>query len=129
MHDLGIGEIPPNNSISHSRPVQASSLHFWNAPPIGTFKLNVDGVAKGNPGPARYCGVIINSKGGILSLFWGSLGTNTNNMAELVGLINDLNWAKKTGKTPLVVEGDSQIIINIAHRLQAGSLTTQVSKN
>ena len=28
-----------------------------------------------------------------------------------------------------MVEGDSQIIINIACRLQAGSVTTQVSKN
>ena len=28
-----------------------------------------------------------------------------------------------------MLEGDSRIIINIARRLQAGSLTTQVSKN
>ena len=52
-----------------------------------------------------------------------------NNMAELEGLINGLIWAKQMGKIPLVVEGDSKIIINIACRLQAGSLTSQVSKN
>ena len=50
-------------------------------------------------------------------------------MAELEGLINVLIWAKQTGKLPLVVEGDSQIIINMDRKLQAGSLTTQVSKN
>ena len=50
-------------------------------------------------------------------------------MAELEGLINGLIWAKETGKLPLVVEGDSQIIINMAHKLQVGSLMTQVSKN
>ena len=52
-----------------------------------------------------------------------------NNMAELEGLINGLIWAKQIGKLPLVVEGDSQNIINTARKLQAGSLTTQVSKN
>ena len=50
-------------------------------------------------------------------------------MAELEGLINGLIWAKQTGKLPLVVEGDSQIIINNARKLQAASLTSQVSKN
>ena len=50
-------------------------------------------------------------------------------MAELEGLINGLIWAKQTDKLPLVVEGDSQIIINMARKLQAGSLMTQVSKN
>ena len=50
-------------------------------------------------------------------------------MAKLEGLINGLIWAKKTGKLPLVVEGDSQIIINTTRKLQVGSLTYQVSKN
>ena len=50
-------------------------------------------------------------------------------MAKLEGLINGLIWAKKTGKLSLVVEGDSQIIINTARKLQAGSLMSQVSKN
>ena len=50
-------------------------------------------------------------------------------MVELEGLINGLNWVVKIGKTPLVVEGDLQIIINIVHRLQSGASTSQVSKN
>ena len=33
-------------------------------------------------------------------------------MAELEGLMNDLIWARQTKKMPLMVEGDSQIIIN-----------------
>ena len=86
-------------------------------------------MAKGNLGPTGYEGVIIILKGSTLSLFWGSIGSNTNNMAELEGLINGLNWEKKTGKFPLVVEGDSQIIIKITRKIQAGSLMTQVSKN
>ena len=52
-----------------------------------------------------------------------------NNMAGLEGLINGLIWARKTKKMPLMVEGDSQIIINMARKLQAGSLMSQISKN
>ena len=90
LQAFGFTEIPPNNSMVHSRPVQVSSLRSWNPPPEGTFKLNIDGAAKGNPGPAGYGGVIQNLKGTILSLFWGSIGSNRNNMEELEGLINGL---------------------------------------
>ena len=92
--DFGLEEIPPDNSIARSHPVQFSSPLLWIPPPAGSFKLNIDGAAKGNPGPAGYGGVIRNSGGFILSLFWGSIGSNTNNMAELEGLINELIWAK-----------------------------------
>ena len=107
LYDLGIGELLPNNSIARTPPAHVSSPNHWQAPPAGTFKLNVDGAAKGNLGPARYGSAIINTKGDIISLFWGSIGTNMNNIAELEGLINVLKWERKTGKTPLVVEGDS----------------------
>ena len=80
------------------RPVQVSSPRSWNPPPEGTFKLNIDGAAKGNLGPAGYGGVIRNSEGIILSLFWGSIGSNTNNMVELEGVINDLIWVSKPEK-------------------------------
>ena len=112
-----------------SHPVQVSSPRYWNPPPEGTFKLNIDGAAKGNPVPAGYGGVIRNSEGTILSLFWGSIGSITNNMAELEGLINGLIWARQTRKMPLMVEGDSQIIINTARKIQEGTLTSQISKN
>ena len=91
LHAFGLEEIPPDNSIARSHPVHVSSPFFRNAPPAGSFKLNVDGAAKGNPRPAGYGGVIRNSKGSILSLFWASIGSNMNNMVELEGLINGLN--------------------------------------
>ena len=90
LHAFGLEEIPQYNSIAHSHLVHVSIPFFRNAPPAGSFKLNVDGVTKGNPGPTGYGGVIRNSKGSILSLFWGSIGSNMNNMSELEGLINGL---------------------------------------
>ena len=88
--DFGLEEIPPDNSIAHSCLVQVSSPLLWIPPPARTFKINVDGGAKGNPGPAGFGGVIRNPRGSILSLFWGSIGSNMNKMAELEGLINGL---------------------------------------
>ena len=69
LYDLGIGELPPNNLIAWTLPVHVSNLNYWHAPPAGTFKLNVDGVAKGNLGPTGYGGAIKNPKGYIINLF------------------------------------------------------------
>ena len=109
--------------------MSASNSNSWIGPPAGSFKLNVNGAAKGNLGPAGYGGTIRNSKGDILSLFYGSIGSNTNNMAKIEGLINGLKWVIQTGENPLVAEGDSQIINNLAHQLQSSASTSQVSKN
>lgn len=55
-----------------------TSLHcmLWNdsivvswSPPFGDLKFNVDGAAKGKPGPAGVGGVLRNSNGAAFSLF------------------------------------------------------------
>ena len=69
LQAFGIEELPPDNSITRPRLVHVSSPLLWIPPPLGTFKLNSDGAAKGNPGPAGYEGIIQNSRGCILSLF------------------------------------------------------------
>ena len=69
LYDLGIEELPSNNSISCSVLVSVSSSNSWIGPLAGSFKLNVDGATKGNPGPTSYGGAIRNSKGDMLSLF------------------------------------------------------------
>ena len=71
----------------------------------------------------------MNSKGIVLSIFWGNIGTNTNNLVELEGLINGLSWSLQQKKTPLTMEGDSMVITNIAKRIQHGEAISQVSKN
>ena len=67
LYDLGIRELPPNNSIARTPPVHVSSPNCCHDPLAGTFKLNMDGVAKGNPRKTRYGGAIINMKGDIIS--------------------------------------------------------------
>lgn len=62
-------------------------------------------------------------------MFFGSIGWNTNDAAELEGLWRGLHLAKERGLLPLIVEGDSQIIINMASKLLQGSPVHKVSSS
>eukprot|EP00253_Pinus_taeda_P008637 PITA_08637 len=99
----------------------------WIPPPIKTYKLNFDGASKGNPGHAGFGGIIRDSKGSLLQLYFGNIGWDTNNSAELEGLWQGLSIARELNLHPLMVEGDSQIIINMATRIQNGSQTRKVA--
>lgn len=90
--------------------------------------LNFYGASKGNPGPTGYGGAVRNHQGQVLKVFFGSIGWNTNNVAELEGLWRGLNMAQQEGLTPLIVEGDSQIIINMATKIQQGTEAQKVSR-
>eukprot|EP00253_Pinus_taeda_P004733 PITA_04733 len=101
----------------------------WTPPPTNTYMLNFDGASKGNPGSTGYGGVIINNQGNPLKVFFGSIGWNTNNATELEGRWRGLNIAQTQRYTPLIVEGDSQIIINMASKIQQGSEIQKVSRS
>ena len=59
----------------------------------GSFKISFDDAAKGNLGLASFEGVVRNSNRAILIIFWGNIGTSTNNMLDLEGIINGISWA------------------------------------
>ena len=59
----------------------------------GKIKLNVDGSALGNPGSARFGGVLRKLKGAWLEGFEGAIGVATNLHAELMGLKEGLQMA------------------------------------
>ena len=113
--------------IARLHPVHVSVPLFWNALPARSFKLNVDGAAKGNPGPAGYGGVIRNLKGSILSLFWGSIGSNMNNMAEMEGLIQVFKVLIRGCYFPAIIEGDSKIPTQMAKHLANGKDCAKVA--
>jgi len=97
-----------------------SSPSYWSPPPEGYIKLNFDGASKGNLGDAGYRTVFRDHRGHIVIISAGSLGHSTNNNAELWGLLNGLRIARANGLTKLIVEGDSQLIINILSRMLNG---------
>ena len=98
----------------------------WLPPPPVIFKLNFDGASKGNPGPAGFGGIFRNSQGDIQAIYYGSIGWDTNNSAELEGLWQGLNLAHIYNLSPIVVEGDSQILISMANQLLQGTRLAKV---
>ena len=72
---------------------------------------NVDGGARGNPGPAGYGAVLKDDAGEVLAELYDGIGINTNNVAEYRGLIAALEWALEHGHTRLHVRSDSLLIV------------------
>ena len=72
---------------------------------------NIDGGARGNPGPAGYGVIIRDGDGVVLDELHGALGIATNNVAEYNGLLAALRWAKEHGHTELHVKADSLLLV------------------
>eukprot|EP00253_Pinus_taeda_P026720 PITA_26720 len=120
-------QIPQESTMTQRINRNIKDNSRWIPPPINTYKLNFDGASKGNPGQAGFGGIIRDSKGSLLQLYFGNIGWDTNNSAELEGLWQGLSIARELNLHPLMVEGDSQIIINMATRIQNGSQTRKVA--
>jgi acyl dehydratase/ribonuclease HI len=78
----------------------------------GAYTANIDGAARGNPGPAAY-GVMIRRPDGRTHESLGKyIGRTTNNVAEYYALIAALDYAAANGIKRLRVYSDSQLIVN-----------------
>jgi acyl dehydratase/ribonuclease HI len=78
----------------------------------GSYTANIDGAARGNPGPASY-GVVIRRPDGATHDSLGKyIGRHTNNVAEYYALIAALDYAAANGIKRLRVYSDSQLIVN-----------------
>ncbi|HEV2522416.1 MAG TPA: reverse transcriptase-like protein [Candidatus Acidoferrales bacterium] len=78
----------------------------------GAYSANIDGAARGNPGPASY-GVVVRRPDGTTQESFGKyIGRHTNNVAEYYALIAALDYAAANGIRRLRVESDSQLIVN-----------------
>ena len=76
----------------------------------GAAVANIDGGARGNPGPAGY-GVRIEAADGAITELKESVGMATNNVAEYRGLIAALAWAARHGINQLQVRSDSLLLV------------------
>jgi ribonuclease HI len=92
-------------------PKRSKSL-FVKIHPEFNFKMNFDGCSKGNPGLGG-AGAVIYNKNKEISCNYCFVGDNvTNNCAEYSGLILGLKMAIEMDIKILLVEGDSQLVIN-----------------
>jgi ribonuclease HI len=72
--------------------------------------VQVDGGARGNPGPAAAAAVISAPDGTILAEPTQALGTTTNNVAEYRALLLGLAHAAELGASEVEVVGDSELV-------------------
>jgi ribonuclease HI len=77
----------------------------------GYLVANVDGGARGNPGPAGYGVVIEDEVGRPVANLSEYLGRQTNNYAEYSGLLAALNYALRHGFKALKVVSDSELMV------------------
>lgn len=72
---------------------------------------NIDGGARGNPGPAGYGVVLHDESGKKIDSLHEYLGAQTNNFAEYSGLIAALEYALSHNYRALKVRSDSELMV------------------
>src|SRR5262245_45008732 len=92
---------------------QQTSLFNKPVPARGPFAIiaNIDGGARGNPGPAAFGVVIRNAKGEVLAELAEYLGSQTNNVAEYSGLLAALDYAVREKYPSMKVLSDSELMV------------------
>jgi ribonuclease HI len=73
--------------------------------------VNVDGGARGNPGPAAIAAVISTPDGRVIEERGERIGRATNNVAEYRALLLGLERARELGAREVEVIGDSQLVV------------------
>lgn len=73
--------------------------------------VNVDGGARGNPGPAAIGVVIRDESGAVIEEIAETIGRATNNVAEYRALIKGIERAAALGADEVELIGDSELIV------------------
>lgn len=102
---------------------------YWHPPPQGFLKYNINGASKGNLGTASFGGVLRDEIRNILSIFHGNLGKSTNNMAKSMAMEQFLELLVQDNGQNVIIESDSELIINTVKRISCGFEPEKVSKH
>ncbi|HEX3362987.1 MAG TPA: ribonuclease HI family protein [Solirubrobacterales bacterium] len=78
---------------------------------MGKLTVNVDGGARGNPGPAAIGVVVRNDDGAIVEAVGETIGRTTNNVAEYRALLRGIELASAHGADEVELIGDSELIV------------------
>jgi len=78
---------------------------------MSRLTVNVDGGARGNPGPAAIGVVLRDGSGTVLEEVGETIGEATNNVAEYKALLRGVELAADHGATELELIGDSELVV------------------
>ena len=73
--------------------------------------VNVDGGARGNPGPAAIAAVVRGPDGEVLEETGEAIGEATNNVAEYRALLLGIARAREHGADEVKLLGDSELVV------------------
>lgn len=73
--------------------------------------VNVDGGARGNPGPAAIGVVVRDGDGAVLEEVGEKIGEATNNVAEYRALLRGIELAAAHGASEVELIGDSELVV------------------
>jgi len=73
--------------------------------------VNVDGGARGNPGPAAIAAVASTPDGDVLAERGKRLAPTTNNVAEYRALLLGIETARELGADEIELVGDSELVV------------------
>jgi ribonuclease HI len=77
---------------------------------MSRLTVNVDGGARGNPGPAAI-GVVVRESGEVIAEVGEKIGETTNNVAEYKALLKGIELAAAHGASELELLGDSELVV------------------
>jgi ribonuclease HI len=77
---------------------------------VSRITVNVDGGARGNPGPAAI-GMVLRADGEVLEEVGETIGEATNNVAEYRALLRGIELAAARGASELELIGDSELVV------------------
>jgi len=78
---------------------------------MARLTVNVDGGARGNPGPAAIAAVLRGPDGEVLEERGETIGRATNNVAEYRALLLGIELAARHGAEELELVGDSELVV------------------
>ena len=78
---------------------------------MAKLTVNVDGGARGNPGPAAIGVVVRDADGTVLEEVGEAIGRATNNVAEYRALLRGIELAAAHGAEELELIGDSELVV------------------
>jgi probable phosphoglycerate mutase len=78
---------------------------------MAEFVINIDGGARGNPGPAGWGAVVRTPAGETVTELMGAIPHATNNVAEYSGLLAALDWCADHDAKKVLVKSDSLLLV------------------
>jgi len=78
---------------------------------VSKVTVNVDGGARGNPGPAAIGVVLRNGDGSVVQEVGETIGEATNNVAEYRALLRGIELAAGHGAGEVELIGDSELVV------------------